>query len=219
MFLRGNPFKNEGDKVLTPPRQFENMKKYEHIIHLAQDAKAVSPPNDFTEKVMQNLPAGPHAPWSKLRRLFLLPFQNLNFRVWTEVETDAECAFCFLMAGFFYFIMGIVLALGLKTMGGHVHVSGWVMIQPQIAFASAIVFISLGIFLSKKSMLAIKMAYSWTIIYIGFSVFNSIGIQMAPGNPFTAAGMLCLTAGAVLLGVFLTVIVHKYKEMLFMESF
>jgi hypothetical protein len=135
------------------------------------------------------------------------------------VETDAECAFCFLMAGFFYFIMGIVLALGLKTMGGHVHVSGWVMIQPQIAFASAIVFISLGIFLSKKSMLAIKMAYSWTIIYIGFSVFNSIGIQMTPGNPFTATGMMCLTAGAVLLGVFLAVIVHKYKEMIFIESF
>ncbi len=205
--------------MLNPPKQFESMKKFEDIIHLAQDAKAVSPPNDFTEKVMQNLPAGPHAPWSKLRRLFLLPFKKHIFRGWIEVETDAECAFCFLMAGFFYFIMGIVLALGLKTMSGHVHVSGWVMIQPQIAFASAIVFISLGIFLSKKSMLAIKMAYSWTIIYIGFSVFNSIGIQMAPGNPFTATGMMCLTAGAVLLGVFLTVIVHKYKEMLFMESF
>jgi len=205
--------------MLNPPKRFENMNKFEHIINLAQNTKAVSPPDNFAEKVMENLPAGPHAAESKLSKLFLLPFQNLNFRAWTEVETDAECAFCFLMAGFFYFIMGIVLALGLKTMGGHAHVSGWVMIQPQIAFASAIVFISLGIFLRKKNMLAVKMAYSWTIIYIGFSVFNSIGIQMAPGNPFTATGMLCLTAGAVILGVFLAVIIHKYKEMLFMESF
>ena len=219
MFFRGNPFKNEGDKVLTPPKQFENMIKFEHIIHLAQDAKAVSPPDGFTEKVMENLPHNPYASESKLLKLFYLPFKKYNFRTWIEVETDAECAFCFLLAGFFYFIIGIVLVLGLKTMGGHVHGSGWVMIQPQIAFASAIVFISLGIFLSKKSMLAIKMAYCSTIIFIGFSVFNSIGIQMAPGNPFTAAGMLCLTAGAVLLGIFLAVIVHKYKEMLFMESF
>ncbi len=200
--------------MLNPPKQFESMQKFEHIIHLAQDAKAVLPPDGFTEKVMENLPAGPYAAGSKLLRLFLRLFQNINFRAWIEVETDAECAFCFLMAGFFYFIMGIVLALGLKTMGGHAHVSGWVMIQPQIAFASAIVFIFLGIFLRKKNMLAIKMAYFWTILYIGFSVFNSIGIQMAPGNPFTAAGMLCLTAGAVLLGIFLAVIVHKYKEML-----
>jgi len=205
--------------MLTPPKQFENMKKFENIINIAQDSKAISPPDGFTEKVMENLPDGPYVAWSKLMRLFLLPFQNLNFRAWTEVETDAECAFCFLMAGFFYFILAVVLVLGLKTMVSHVHVSGWVMVQPQIAFASAIVFISLGIFLSKKSMLAIKMAYSWTIIYIGFSLFNSIGIQMAPGNPFTAAGMLCLTAGAVLLGIFLAVIVHKYKEMIFMESY
>jgi len=205
--------------VLNPPKQFENMKKFEHIIHLAQDTKSVSPPDDFTKKVMENLPAGPYVAWFKLLRLFSFPFQNLNFRVWTEVETDGECAFCFLMAGFFYFIMGVVLTLGLKTMGSHVHVSGWIMIQPQISFASATVFISLGVFLSKKSVLAIKMAYFWTIIYIGFSVFNSIGIQMAPGNPFTAAGMLCLTTGAVLLGIFLAIIVHKYKEMIFMESF
>jgi len=192
--------------MLNPPKQFENMKKFEHIIHIAQNTKAVSPPDGFTEKVMENLPDGPYVAWSKLLRLFLLPFQNLNFRVWTEVETDAECAFCFLLVGFFYFIMGVVLVLGLKTMGSHIHVSGWVMFQPQIAFASAIVFISLGIYLRKKNMLAVKMAYSWTIIYIGFSVFNSIGIQMAPGNPFTVAGMLCLTAGAVLLGTFLAVI-------------
>jgi len=205
--------------VLNHPKQFENMKKYEHIINLAQDAKAFSPPDDFTERVMESLPPGSHVAQSKLSKLFFRPFKKEVFQAWIEVETDAECAFCFLMAGFFYFIMGIVLSLGLKTMGGHVHVSGWVMIQPQIAFASAIVFVSLGIFLSKKSMLAIKMAYSWTIIYIGFSVFNSIGIQMAPGNPFTAAGMLCLTSGAVLLGIFLSVIVHKYKDMLFMESF
>ena len=217
MFFRGSPFKNESDKVLTPPKQFENMKKFEHIIHLAQDTKAVLPPDGFTEKVMESLPPGLHAAESKLLKLFSLPFKKHIFRGWIEVETDAECAFCFLMAGFFYFIMGIVLTLGLKTMGGHVHVLGWVMIQPQIAFASAIVFISLGIFLSKKSMLAVKMAYYWTIIYIGFSVFNSIGIQMAPGNPFTVAGMLCLTAGAVLLGVFLAVILHKYKTILAYE--
>jgi hypothetical protein len=205
--------------VLNPPKQFENMKTFEHIINLAQNTKAVSSPDGFTEKVMENLPPDTHAVDSKLLKLFSLPFKKHNFRTWIEVETDAECAFCFLMAGFFYFIIGVVLSLGLKTMGGHVHVSEWVMIQPQIAFASAIVFISIGIFLHKKNMLAIKMAYSWTIIYIGFSVFNSIGIQMAPGNPFTATGMLCLTAGAVLLGLFLAVIVHKYREMLFMESF
>ncbi|MDY6792920.1 MAG: hypothetical protein SWH54_16770 [Thermodesulfobacteriota bacterium] len=195
------------------------MKKFEHIIRIAQNTKAVSLPDGFTEKVMENLPPGPHTSGSKLREFLLLALQKLNLRSWIEVETVAECAVCFLMVGFFYVIMGIVMALGLKTMGGQSHVSGWIMIQPQIAFASAIVFIFLGILLFKKRMLAIKLAYGTAILYIGFSVFNSAGIQMATGNPLSAAGMLCLTSGAVLLGVFLTVIVHKYRGIMLMENF
>ena len=146
-------------------------------------------------------------------------FKKHNFRALIEVETDAECAFCFLMAGFFYFIMSIVLAVGLKTTVSVAPVSGMIMLQPQIAFATAFVFITLGIILLKQSILAIKIAHFWIILYIGFSIFNSIVIQMAPGNPFSVIGMLLLTTGTVLLGFFLAVIVHKYKEMVVMESF
>jgi hypothetical protein len=189
------------------------MEKYKNIINLAQDARAVFPPDGFTEKVMENLPPDPHVAESKLLKLFSPPFENHNFRAWIEVETDAECAFCFLMVGFFYFIMGIVLAVGLKTTVGITPVSGMVMLQPQIAFATAFVFITLGITLLKQSIFAIKIAHFWIFLYIGFSILNSIVIQMAPGNPFSLIGMLCLTTGAVLLGFFLAVIVHKYKEM------
>jgi len=214
VIFRGKLFtKNEGDKVLNPPTQFENMKKYEHIINLAQNTKAVSPSGGFTDKVMENLPPGSHAAESKLLKLLFLPFKKQVFQAWIEVETGAECAFCFLMAGFFYFIMGIVLAFGLKTTVGITPVSGMVMLQPQIAFATAFVFITLGIILLKQSIFAIKMAHFWIFLYIGFSILNSIVIQMAPGNPFSLIGMLCLTTGAVLLGFFLAVIVHKYKEM------
>ncbi len=205
--------------MLNPPKRFESMKKYEHIINLAQDARAVFPPDGFTEKVMESLPSGPNAAESKLLKLFSMLFKKYNFRALIEVETDAECAFCFLMAGFFYFIMGIVLGVGLKTTVGIAPVSGMVMIQPQIAFATAFVFIALGFVLLKQSILAIKIAHFWIFIYIGFSILNSIGIQMAPGNPFSVIGMLFLTTGTVLLGFFLAVIVHKYKEMVFVESF
>ena len=203
--------------MLKPPKDFENMKKYKNIINLAQDARAVFPPDGFTEKVMENLPPGQYAAESKLLKLFSLFFKKHNFRAWIEVETDVECAFCFLMAGFFYFIMGIVLAFGLKTTVSIAAVSGMVMLQPQIAFATAFVFIALGIVLLKQSILAIKIAHFWIFLYIGFSILNSIGIQMAPGNPFSVIGMLCLTTGAVLLGFFLAVILHKYKIILAYE--
>ena len=199
--------------MLNPPKDFENMKKYKNIINLAQNTKAVFPPDGFTEKVMENLPPGLHTAESKMMKLFSVPFKKQVFQAWIEVETVTECAFCFLMAGFFYFIMGIILAFGLKTTVSIAPVSGMLMLQPQIAFATAFVFIALGIILLKQSILAIKIAHFWIILYIGFSVFNSIGIQMAPGNPFSVIGMLCFTTGALLLGFFLAVIVHKYKEM------
>ncbi len=188
------------------------MRKFEHIIRIAQDTNAVSPPEGFTTKVMESLPPGSQVTESKLLKLFSPPFKKQFFQGWIEVETDAECAFCFLMAGFFYFIMGVVMSHGLRAVGGFGHISEFVMFQPAIAFASSFVFIVLGVIMLKKMISVIKIAHFWTILFIGFSIFNSIVIQTSPQNPFTVFGTLCHTTGAVLLGIFLAVIVQKYKE-------
>ena len=84
---------------------------------------------------------------------------------------------------------------------------------PVIAFTSSFVFIILGISMLKKLFSIIKIAHFMTLLYIGFSIFNAIVIQMAPQNPFTVTATLFLTTAAVLLGVFLAVIIYKYKEM------
>ncbi|MGD2272705.1 MAG: hypothetical protein PVI06_20075, partial [Desulfobacterales bacterium] len=59
---------------------------------------------------------------------------------------------------------------------------------------------------------AVKIAQVGSIIYIGFSVFNAIGIQRAPGNPFSAAGLICFGGGTLLLGLFLIIIVQKCRS-------
>ena len=205
--------KNEGNQVINPPKHFESMSNFEHIIHLAQDTKTVLPPDGFTKQVMDSLPPGSHTAESKLLKLFSLPFKKQVFQAWIEVETEAECAFCFLLAGFFYFIMGVVMAHGLAAINSPNLISRLVMLQPAIAFASSFVFMVLGVTMLKKMFSVIKIAHFMTLLYIGFSIFNAIVIQMAPQNPFTVIGTLFLTTGAVLLGVFLAVIVHKYKEM------
>ena len=199
--------------MINPPKRFENMRNFELIIHIAQDTKAVLPPDGFTKQVMEQLPPGLHTAESKLLKLFSLPFKKQVFQAWIEVETEAECAFCFLLAGFFYFIMGVVMAHGLGAINSPNHVSQLVMLQPVIAFASSLVFIVLGVIMLKKMVSVIKIAHFMTFLYIGFSIFNAIVIQMAPQSPFTVIGTLFLTTGAVLLGVFLAVIIHKYKEM------
>ncbi|MBT8356168.1 MAG: hypothetical protein KJO61_00215 [Deltaproteobacteria bacterium] len=199
--------------MLTPPKQFENSTKYEHIIQLAQDTRAVLPPDGFTRQVMENLPPGSHSAKSKFSKLLSRPFKKQVFQAWIEVETEAECAFCFLLAGFFYLIMGVVMAHGLDVIGRPNQISPLVMLQPAIAFASSFVFIILGVSMLKKIFSVIKIAYFMTLLYIGFSIFNAIVIQLTPQSPFTVTATLFLTSGAVLLGVFLTVIIHKYEEM------
>jgi hypothetical protein len=199
--------------VLNPPKSFENMENFKQIIHLAQNTEAVSPPDDFTERVMQRLPPGSYANKPKFSKLFSRPFKRQVFQTWIEVETEADCALCFLLAGFFYFILGLVLSYGLRVINSPNHISELVMFQPVIAFASSFGFSALGVIMLKIKFSVIKIAHFMIILYIGFSIFNSIVIQLAPHNPFTVMGTLCLTAGAVLLGVFLAIIVHKYKEM------
>jgi hypothetical protein len=197
-----------GDPDREPPENFESRHGFKRIIRLARTSSPVDVPRDFTEKVMHRV-AARNQPG--LNDRFLQAFSKINVRRWTEVADATECALCFFLAGFFYFVLGIVLIMGLKATEVRIPLAVWIIIQPQLAFITALGFLALGIILKRKSDSAVKIAQIGTLIYIGFTVFNGIGIQRTPGNPFNSAGMLCFIGGALILGVFLLLILQKYQ--------
>lgn len=200
--------KAAGDPGREPPEDFESRQGIKQIILLARTSAPVDVPRDFTEKVMHRVDAR-NQPVLKDR--FLQALSKINVRRWTEVADATECALCFFLAGFFYFVLGIVLIMGLKATEVRIPLAVWIIIQPQLAFITALGFLALGIILKRKSDSAVKIAQIGTLIYIGFTVFNGIGIQGTPVNPFSAAGTLCFIGGALILGIFLLLILQKYQ--------
>ncbi|MGD2271786.1 MAG: hypothetical protein PVI06_15395, partial [Desulfobacterales bacterium] len=189
-----------GQPTLPLPENFESQRQFQHIISLLQKSPPLDLPPDLTEKVMSRIAARKQRPiYEQIREAF----NKINIRRWTEVSDRTECALCFFMAGFFYFVFAFVLLMGLKAVGARIQLAGWIIVQPQLAFIIALGFSAIGIILIKKSDSAVKIAQVGSIIYIGFSVFNAIGIQRAPGNPFSAAGLICFGVGTLLLGLFL----------------
>ena len=202
---------NKKDSVIpTPhlPDNFESQERFKRIIPLLKNASRLPAPPNFTANVMDRLAACKRPnPYVRI----LEGFRKINVRMWTDVTDATECALCFYLAGFFYFILSMVLVIGLKALGTQAPLAIWIIIQPQLALLNALGFAAMGIILVKKSASAIRIAQVGTIIYIGFTVFNAIGIQKTPGNPFNAAGILCFVGGALILGVFLLVVLQKYQ--------
>jgi hypothetical protein len=202
---------NDSDEMKLSPEDFETQKEFNSIILQTQNSSSVQVPDDFTTKLMDRISNYPQHRTLKFGDRLLQYRKNLDFKDWLEAADASECALYFLLVSFFYLILGVLLLVGLKTLQTRIALAVWITLQPQIAFITAFGFAALGMILLKKSKLAIKIAQMGTILYIGFAVFNGIGIQAAPGNPFNAAGMFCYTGGAILLGLFLTITLQKYQ--------
>ncbi len=199
---------DSGNPTPHLPDNFESQERFKHIIPQLKNASRLPVPHNFTANVMDRLAAPKRL---SLNIRMLEGFGKISIRMWADVADATECALCFFLAGFFYFILSMVFIIGLKALGTQAPLAVWIIIQPQLALLNALGFAALGIILIKESASAIKIAQAGTIIYIGFTVFNGISIHKTPGNPFNTAGLLCFVGGALILGVFLWVVLQKYQ--------
>ncbi|MDM8524867.1 hypothetical protein QUF80_15975 [Desulfococcaceae bacterium HSG8] len=168
-------------------------KGFRYIIRLAKETPSVSPPDDFTVRVMAQLPE-------------LKPERSI---------IGKDCAFCFLAAACFYFITGIVFIAGVRKISTVTVLPHWIMVQPQIAFITGSGFILLGISLLKNSRFALRTARIGLVIYIGFVLINGITAHKAFGAVLPgAAGIFCFTGSGIMTGGFLALMLRRYREQL-----
>lgn len=190
--------------------KFENSTEFKRIINIAFKSEPVEPSIDFTNRVMSGL--SENAP-SIVQQLFptLIGIQKkIDFKSWIEVSDHRECSICFFLAGFFYLILGLFLISGLSTIADHSSISRWLLLQPQIALVISFFLMFFGIMVLRESLAAIKIARLGIISFIGFSIINSIGIQLSPGNPFHSAGLISFTICSISIGIFLGAMVQKF---------
>ncbi len=190
----------------------ESTVAFEFILNLLKSSATVTPPPDFTPKVIQCLSQLNIDPRRSSDR------NSLNDRLQdaignlTSPATAMEMATCFFLSGFFYLVLGISLHLGLKSLGVNPQATGWIYYQPHLAVLIAMGFSTVGFLFLKNSHRAFRIANLTTIVYILFSIFNSVQVQLISSNPFSISAVLCFSAGTIFVGVFLAVTVNNFKR-------
>jgi len=190
------------------------MDEYSDITDIMKATPAVPPPADFTDRVMGRVCVCDPCLSGKIRQKFSQwsPRQVLG-ALFVTPATASECCFCFIMAGFFYLIMGIVLFVGLRAIGGDI-LGGGLIYQPLASFVIAAGLGALGILLRKKSLRALKTVRFGMLIYCGVVLVGGVSLQVDSTIPFNPAALICFTTGGILMGAFLMLIVKKYRTLL-----
>ena len=194
------------------PDDFEGMAAFESILSLIESSASVTPPQDFTRKVMQRL----SETTTGSRQTSDSPSLSYRLKILIEHLTmpasTIEVATCFFLTGFFYLVLGISLHVGLKSISSATASTGWISYQPHIAILAAIGFAAVGGILLKNNRLAFRIANLAIICYILLSIFNLVQVQAIPASPFSLIGGLCFAAGTIMLGIFLAVTVNNFKR-------
>ncbi len=185
--------------------------EFRHMIRIARNTPQLIPPDDFTHRVMGRISAPRQNFFFKIKGVLSDIPSSWEGKFPERKITGTDCSLCFLAAGYFYFIMGIVFIFGLKKIHAEMAIPRWIMLQPQFVLITAFAFISLGVLLTKKNILAIRAAYFITLSYIGIVLVNGmIAYKFCDIIPISILGTLCLTSAGILMGVFLSTMLRRY---------
>jgi len=149
--------------------------RFRDLTGIMENTSPMQPSEDFTAKVMARLPE------EKVPRRRLLLKQlfgnsafptnlTLGFR---NPVTKTECSFYFLLTGFFYLILGLILLSGLLLSGG-LRYPEWLTIQPLIGLLLAAELIVLGIAVYTSGESAVRFARIGMILYAVLVILNGL---------------------------------------------
>ncbi len=186
------------------------MDDYQDIINTLKGLSRVEPPPDFTRRVMDALETRQRVSQEETKAVLpILTKQPAN-----GFELGKSCPFWFVMAGFCYVSLGIILFIGLGRVGDDVTLARWVVMQPQIAMTVGCIFLALGILLVHGKEIVVKAAQLSVLLYIAFVVINGVGMQIKLGVPGAVMLFLFYIGCGVALGFFLQEAVHRYQQQL-----
>ena len=192
------------DDMSELPEDFETRPEFSPLIDRLRTEEAAEPGPDFTLRVM----AGIDEVQSELAEAATAVKQIKQrtaslMRYLTDTPSVRDIALCFLLAGFFYFLLGVIFFLGLQNLQPLPPTAQWLRLQPQVAMITAGVLGTLGLLLLLDGGMAMRLARIGTIAFIAFSVVNGTWISLENTGPVTSIGVLCFIAAPVLLGLFL----------------
>lgn len=184
------------------------------IVRMMQKELDVGPPTGLEDRVMERMRSYRPSPWEAVREVLLKPrAANIHpFKALRSPVSAQECSFYFIMVGYFYAILGVVLMFGYRDLGAGQIPQGWVRLQPHIALLTAVCMGAIGLYLLKDGKVALRIARIVSFVYLGFAVLNGIVVSLEWNIPLSAFTTLVSVLIGVPTGFFLIRTVQNYGK-------
>ncbi len=182
-------------------KQDENWSQFSDLIEIIENSGQKQAPENFTPHIMARISEVKETDKSlSLRNSFATKF-DFGFNA---AVTRAECAFYFLITGFFYFVLGLIMMIGLP-LPIIMQNNEWLSFQPVFGLLLAAELTLLGIIIYKKGDSAVLFARLGTVLYAALIILNCwIGaFYIQPATALLFIGVFSMTGLvlAVLLGL------------------
>ena len=190
----------------------KDWKQFRDLTQIMENTPQKQVPVNFTSSLMGRLAEEKETVQSfSLKRLFP-SYLNFGFQ---NTVTKTECAFYFFLTGFFYFILGFIMAIGLP-LPAIIADNRWLSFQPLFGLLLAVELTAIGFLFYKKGDSAVHLVRIGTVLYAVLIILNfgisALYIQTVTVILFVAVFSLTGLILAILLRL---AIDHYHSEIVF----
>ncbi len=187
--------------------------KFDDLIQLMEKTPRVAPPADFTRKVMtrlseEKIPAGRFSFLRMLRVPILATNLAGGFR---RPVARTECAFYFMLTGFFSLVLGLILISGLQKLTVATPVAGWLTMQPLFSLIAALGLLTLGAAIYLDGIVAFRIARLALLFYAIMVIVNGWTGITVTHDPFATVIAAIFSLTGLGLAAFLGIAVDHYE--------
>jgi hypothetical protein len=190
------------------------MEKFADIIEKIEKQKTVEPPDNLVNRIMAAIPKVEGGFTYKFNRFLFQPRELSSDVVGIlsgKIISHRQCSFLLFMVGLLYFIVGLIVIVGLKNALSDENINLWLRIQPYITIVSAILIICMGFIILYKPQTVIFAKYG-IIVHTAFIVVNACVLEFILFSPQALVFTLILTTAAMVFGVLLISSIRNFLK-------
>lgn len=161
------------------------------------------------EAALRSLPGGKAAAW---RPFWTSAFATDLILGFLRPVTKRECAFYFLLTGFFYSVFGLILMLGQKRLTMDMYLASWLEMQTVLNLIAAFCLIVSGAALYVDGDLAARVVRIGTAVYAGVVILNGWNGAVSIHMPAAVFFSMTSAAAGLIIAAFLTLAVDRYNK-------
>ncbi len=191
----------------------EKLARFRDLTEMMAKVPRQEPPEGFTAKVMarlseEKIAAERFSFWRMLGVPILATNLAGGFR---RPVAKTECAFYFILTGFFFLVLGLILISGLQKLTVATPVAGWLTMQPLFSLLAAFGLLALGLAIYLDGIIALRLARVALFIFAVMVIVNGWKGMTVTNDPFAVFIAAIFSLTGLGLAAFLGIAVDHYE--------